>query len=161
MKKTIEILQKIQVGVGAVFLLIFLITVVYQIATRYMGITATWTGDVSMYAFIWAVFMGGAAMVYEKKHFAFTSLSDMLQDEKKKKLIAIFIWIVMLIFSLLMLYYGAKVTKQFWNYRWVTIPEFKRGPTWLCLPICGITSAIYLLHHIVEDVTFIVKGGNK
>ena len=36
--------------------------------------------------------------------------------------------------------------KQFWNFRWITIPELKRGPTWLCIPLCGLTSSIYLLY---------------
>ena len=67
----------------------------------------------------------------------------------------------MLFRSVLMAYYGFKVTKQFWNYTWVNIPSFKRGPTWLCLPLCGITSAIYLVYLIFEDITNLGKGGNK
>ena len=51
-----------------------------------MGIAATWTEDVSMYSFIWAVFMGAGAMVYEKRHFAFTSISDMMKNDKIKSI---------------------------------------------------------------------------
>ena len=58
MKKAIKGLKNLQVMVAAVFLFIFLMTVVIQMATRFMGIAATWTEDVSMYSFIWAVFMG-------------------------------------------------------------------------------------------------------
>ncbi len=159
MKKAIDMLQKVQIAVGGVFLVIFLFTVVFQIMSRYLGIVAVWTEDVSTYSFIWAVFMGGAAMVYERKHFAFTSIADSMKDERKKKIIAIVISIVILIFSLLMLYYGYSITKQFWNYKWVSIPALKRGPTWMCLPICGLTSAIYALNHIVEDAIAFVKGG--
>ena len=60
MKKAIEMLQKIQIAIGGFFLCIFLLTVVYQMLSRYLGIAATWTEDVSMYSFIWAVFMGAA-----------------------------------------------------------------------------------------------------
>lgn len=161
MKKAIEMLQKIQVAVGGVFLLIFLLTVVFQMLSRYMGIAATWTEDVSMYSFIWAVFMGAGAMVYERKHFAFTSISDMMKDPKKKAVLSIIISLLMLFFSVLMLNYGIKVTKQFWNYTWNTIPSFKRGPTWMCLPICGATSIIYLIELIIEDIQSLKKGGNK
>ena len=161
MKKAIEMLQKIQIAIGGFFLCIFLLTVVYQMLSRYLGIAATWTEDVSMYSFIWAVFMGAGAMVYEKRHFAFTSISDMMKDERKKTVLSIIIAVIMLFFAVLMVYYGFKVTKQFWNYTWVNIPSFKRGPTWLCLPLCGITSAIYLVHQIVEEVAKLAKGGNK
>lgn len=159
MKKAVEMLQKIQIAVGGFFLLVFLLTVVYQMLSRYMGIAATWTEDVSMYSFIWAVFMGAGAMVYEKRHFAFTSISDMMKNVRIKTVLSIIISIIMLVFSVLMIYYGYKVTKQFWNYTWVNIPQFKRGPTWLCLPICGATSSIYLLTHIFTDIKTLVKGG--
>ena len=70
MKKAIQILEKVQIGVGAAFLFLFLLTVVVQMLSRYLGIAATWTEDVSMYSFIWAVFMGAGAMVYEKRRSA-------------------------------------------------------------------------------------------
>lgn len=159
MKKAIAMLQKIQIAVGGFFLFVFLVTVVYQMLSRYLGIAATWTEDVSMYSFIWAVFMGAGAMVYEKRHFAFTSISDMMKNEKIKSVLAIVIAALMLFFSILMVYYGYKVTKQFWNYTWVNIPAFKRGPTWLCLPICGLTSAIYLVNEIIEEIGSLAKGG--
>ncbi|MGN0373485.1 MAG: TRAP transporter small permease [Enterocloster sp.] len=161
MKKVIDTMQKIQVVIGGFFLLIFLLTVVFQMLSRYMGIAATWTEDVSMYSFIWAVFMGAGAMVYENRHFAFTSISDMLKNQKIKSVLAIVIYIIMLVFAVLMVYYGYKVTKQFWNYTWTNIPSFKRGPTWLCLPLCGATSTIYLVVLIAEEIGKLTKGGNK
>lgn len=161
MKKIIETLQKIQVAIGGFFLCIFLLTVVFQMFSRYVGIAATWTEDVSMYSFIWAVFMGAGAMVYERRHFAFTSISDMLKNETLRLILSILISVIMLIFALLMVYYGFQVTKQFWNYTWVNIPSFKRGPTWLCLPLCGATSAIYLIYLIAQDLGKLVKGGGN
>ncbi len=158
MKKVVETMQKIQIGVGAFFLLVFLLTVVFQMFSRYVGIAATWTEDVSMYSFIWAVFMGAGAMVYEKRHFAFTSLSDAMKNQKAKLVLDIIISVVVLIFSCLMVYYGIKITKQFWNYTWVNIPSFKRGPTWMCLPISGATAVVYTAYQIIENVQKLVKG---
>lgn len=158
MKKALSYLQKLQIAVGGIFLCIFLGSVVIQMGCRYVGVAAIWTEDVSMYSFIWAAFMGAAAMVYEKQHFAFTSVSDKLTNEKAKKILGIVISLIMLTVSVLMFCYGCKVTKQFWNYRWVSIPDFKRGPTWLCLPVCGATSTLYLLGQIVEEVKSL-RGG--
>ncbi len=159
MKKALGYLQKAQIIAGGIFLSIFLGSVVIQMVCRYLGIAAVWTEDVSMYAFIWAAFMGAAAMVYEKQHFAFTSVSDKLKDEKVKAILGIVIAVIMLIVSVLMFYYGCRLTKQFWNYRWVSIQEFKRGPTWLCIPVCGATSTLYLIGQIIEDVNSLKKGG--
>ena len=158
MKKSIDILQKIQIAIGGFFLAVFLITITFQMFTRFASISATWTEDITMYSFIWAVFMGASAMVHEKAHFSFTSLSDNIKNPKVKKILAIIIAFIMLFFSVLMAYYGVIIAKQFWNYTWVNLPQFKRGPTWLCIPIAGVTSAIYLLNQIVEDVRSILKG---
>ena len=159
MKKAIDMLQKIQIAIGGFFLLIFLVTVVIQMACRYMGIAAMWTEDVSMYSFIWAVFTGAGAMVHSKAHFAFTTLSDSMKDPRKKSMLQIFINIVMLIFAALMVKYGIDAAKQFWNFRWISIPALKRGPTWLCIPLCGATSCIYLLYSLFEEIRKLTKGG--
>lgn len=161
MKKAIDLLQKVQIAFGGFFLAVFLVVIVYQMFTRFAGISATWTEDVTMYSFIWAVFMGASAMVHEKAHFAFTSFSEKLKSEKVQKILAIIISLIMLFFAVVMAYYGFLIAKQFWNYTWVNIPEFKRGPTWLCLPIAGITSAIYLIEHIVTDARSLAKGGSQ
>ena len=50
--KALGYLQKVQILAGGIFLAIFLFTVVYQILSRYLGIVATWTEEVSMYSFI-------------------------------------------------------------------------------------------------------------
>lgn len=159
MKKAICYLQKAQAVSGAVFLAIFLITVVYQMFSRYLHISSTWTEDVAMYSFIWSVFMGASAMVYEKKHFAFTSFSDMMKDGTGKKILDVIISLLMLIFAILMVYYGIFLTKKFWNYTWPNIPSFKRGPTWLCVPLSGGFMVIYLVDQIIDKIKEIVKGG--
>jgi TRAP-type C4-dicarboxylate transport system permease small subunit len=105
--------------------------------------------------------MGAAAMVYEKRHFAFTSAADMIKNKKAKLILALVIDIIMIIFTILMTKYGYDVTKQFWNYTWNNIPSFKRGPTWICLPLSGLTASIYLLAQIVEIIMNLVKGGDK
>ncbi|NLB19481.1 MAG: TRAP transporter small permease [Clostridium sp.] len=161
MKKAIDLMQKIQIAIGGLFLAIFFVTIIYQMFTRFAGISATWTEDVTVYSFIWAVFMGASAMVHEKAHFAFTSFSDKLKSENIKKILAIVISLIMLVFAGLMAYYGVLIAKQFWNYTWVNIPSFKRGPTWLALPIAGVTSAIYLIEHIYSDAIFLAKGGSR
>ena len=52
----------------------------------------------------------------------------------------------------------AVFVRQFEKQRKVAIMG---GPTWLCLPICGVTSAIYLVQQIIEEIGSIVKGGGN
>ena len=159
MKKAIDTMQKIQIAIGGLFLSIFLVSVVTQMICRYLSIAAMWTEEVSMYSFIWAVFMGAGAMVHSDAHFAFTSVLDTIKSERKKALLRIFIKLIVLTFCVLMIIYGWKAAKQFWNFRWINIPSMKRGPTWLCLPICGATASVYLIYGIIEQIKLLKKGG--
>ena len=160
MKSFVDKLQSAQVGLGGIFLVIFLIAVVMQMACRYLGITAMWTSEVAQYSFIWAVFTGAGAMVHSKAHFAFASLQDGIKSERAKTILQIVIDIIMLVFAVLMIVYGFIAAKQFWNYKWISLPSVNRGPTWLCIPFCGITSTIYLLYSIYEGFGKLKKGGN-
>ena len=161
MRKVIDFIQRIEVILGSVMLGIFLIAVVSQMFTRYAGITALWTEDVSMYSFICSVFLGAAAMIRDNRHFAFTAIGDKITDPKKKAILNILIYVIIAAFCVAMLYYGILLTKKFWNYKWVSVPSFKRGPTWLCVPFSAGTMLLFLAEKIYDSAMIIVKGGEK
>ncbi len=158
MKNLIKKIQQVEIGAAGLFLVIFLITIVFQIISRHVGVSAVWTEEIIEYSFIWSVFLGAAGMVYEKKHFSFSSLADHLKSEKSKRILSIVISAIMLVFALLLIFYGIRAAIRFWNYKWLNIPVLKRGWTWLCLPICGATSAIFLIDSIVTDSQAILGG---
>ncbi|PKM66437.1 MAG: C4-dicarboxylate ABC transporter permease [Firmicutes bacterium HGW-Firmicutes-2] len=135
--KIAKTVQSIEILFGTLFISIFFITIIIQVFSRYLGITVSWTGEVAMYSFTWAVFLGAGAMTYEDKHFAFTSL---------------FLYLIVMSFTLAILYYGVIITMKFWNYRWIDIPQMSMGYTWLCVPILGATTTLYCINHIVTYV---------
>lgn len=157
MKKIINYIEKVQMLAGVLFISIFLITILAQIAFRIFSISAMWSEDIIKNSFIWAVFMGSAVMVNHKAHFAFTSLADKLTKDKKIKH-EILISAIMLFFSIAMTRYGYIVTNKFWNYTWTNIPEFKMGWAWLCLPVSGATMSLYLIGQIIENLIKLKKG---
>ncbi len=151
LKQLAKYIQKIQLGLGVICISIFFITIIIQVICRYTRITVVWTGEVSTYSFIWSVFMGAGVMTYENKHFAFTSFIDKLSGKAKEGM-RVLISVIMLVFSSAILYYGIIIANKFWNYRWISIPDMKRGYTWLCVPILGGACIIYCLSHIVEHI---------
>lgn len=150
MKTIIDRLEKIQLTFGVICLSTFLAAVLLQVATRYLRIPMIWTEEVANYSFIWTVFMGAAIMLRSKSHFRFTMLSQRLNG-RKKALLELIINLMILIFAILILFYGIRVVRTFWNYRWIAIPRLKMGYVWLCLPISGATMAIYTMEHIYHD----------
>jgi TRAP-type C4-dicarboxylate transport system permease small subunit len=146
----IKKLQRAQLVLAGILLFVFLVTVVYQIITRHMGISVPWTEDVSQYSFVWAVFMGASAMILEQQHFSFVSFRDSLKSEKARAALLMAVNIVICFFCILMLYYGIQIARQFWNYTWINLPNLKRGPVWLCLPIAGTLGGVYAITLVVH-----------
>lgn len=139
-----------QEALGTLLLAIFFVAIVMQIGARYTGTPLLWTEEVANYSFIWAVFMGASAMVYHRAHFSFTFFRDRFKG-RRGDFYNIGISAILLCFTLAMAWYGVLVTRIFWNYNWITIPEMKMGYTWLCLPIMGVTMSLYNLRNMVDD----------
>jgi len=158
--KIAKTVQRLEVFFGTLFISIFFITIIIQVFCRYLGITVSWTGEVSLYSFTWAVFLGAGAMTYEDKHFAFTSLLDRLPGNKKE-IANIVIYLIVMSFTLAILYFGIIITKKFWNYRWIDLPVMKMGYTWLCVPILGGTTTLYCINHIIGYVKKITQNNAK
>lgn len=163
MDKAIEKLNKIHIAVSGVFLSIFFVTIVVQVCVRLLfrvlpllfpdiaPVSMIWTEDVTMYSFIWSVFLGASAMIYPERHFAFTSIIDNVKNERAKAVIHLAIMALVFVFMCLLVYYGCIVTKKFWNYRGTSLPALKRGWTWLCLPVSGAFGCVYLVQKISHD----------
>lgn len=158
--KMIKKMADVQIFLGTAFLLVFFVVVSLQVLFRYIGVSAMWTEDISQYSFIWSAFMGASAMVYYKQHFAFASLKSRV-DGRMKYIYDILVSGAMLLFVVTMAVMGWKPVLSFWNHRWIGIPSFKMGYVWLCIPLTGITCTIYLLHHVFQDISMAVKGGDE
>lgn len=147
----IKHLERAQIAVGTIFLSIFFITIIVQIATRYLGISVIWTEEVANYTFIWAIFMGAAVMVNRKEHFKFDFLLLKLSG-KPKVYLSIFNDTVLLVFNFAIFYYGIQAVQNFWTYQWVSLPFLKMWYVWVSVPIMAITMVIYLLGHLVNHI---------
>ena len=158
MNRFVKILEKIQITLGVLFLSVFFIVILYQIATRHLGISAIWTVEMATNSFIWAMFMGAAVMVNRREHFNFDFLLKKITG-KKKLMLSIFNDLVLILFNIAIFIYGIQVCQQFWNYNWTSIPELKMGYVWIAIPIMGGTMVIYTINHIIGHVKA-WKGGN-
>ena len=153
-------IQNVQIMLGLVLIIIFFATILLQIFSRIAGISMTWTEDVSKFSFIWAVFLGSSWAVARDEHFAFTMVLERFNN-RNKGILKIIIYLLCMIFTISILYYGIVVTKQFWNYAWPNIPELKMGWVWLILPLTGLTMTFYLIINILNQICIIKNGGSN
>ncbi|MYL32015.1 TRAP transporter small permease subunit [Pontibacillus yanchengensis] len=147
----IKLLERIQLTIGAIFLSIFFITIVIQVTTRMISISAIWTEEVANYSFIWAVFMGAAVMLNRREHFKFDLLLKKLKGKAKSTLVLIND-LILLAFSFAIFYYGIIAVQNFWNYNWVSLSEMKMGYVWISVPIMGGTMVIYMIGHLINTI---------
>lgn len=162
MNALVKVLEKIQIYIGSAALLIFFFAIILQIITRYLGLSVTWTEEVSNYSFMWAIFMGAAVMVNQREHFSFDSLLNNLSAQKRVHLTR-FIDILLIVFNGFITYYGFLILNHFWGYRWETIPEMNMGYVWIVIPIMSISMMIYSINHLLnpnyEQAESDTKGG--
>ncbi len=151
MKRFVQALEKIQITLGIVFLCMFFLVILLQIATRYMGVSVIWTEEVANYTFIWAVFMGAAVMVNRREHFNFDMLRTKLKG-KKRLSISIISDLVLIGFHVVIFLLGIQIVMEFWNYTWATLPEMKMGYVWLSIPVMAGTMLLYSITHLMEHM---------
>lgn len=150
MNKLIKSLEKGQIVVGIICLLIFFMSTIVQIVTRFFGWSVLWTEELANYSFIWAIFMGAAVMVNHKEHFTFDLLQAKLKG-KPKLYLSIFIDALLVIFNIFITLYGFQLLNHFWNFTWETVPAFNMGVVWLAVPVMSITMLVYSSNHILNS----------
>ncbi len=151
MQKIINYIEKIQLILGTIFLVIFVITTLIQVSTRYLGISAIWTEEISVNSFIWSMLLGAAVMTRKKQHFSFNLLNNKI-SHKNLLYLTIFQDIIIISFCIFGSIYSIDITNTFWNSKWISIPFLKQGYVWVILPIMFITMTIYLLEDIILNI---------
>lgn len=151
MNKFIQILEKIQLTIGVLFLTTFFVVIVIQIVTRHLGISVIWTEEAANYSFIWAVFMGAAVMVNRREHFTFDYLQRKFKKKKKVTLLMV-IDAILIVFNIGIFYFGLQVVDQFWNYNWAALTGLKMGYVWISIPIMAGTMLIYSISHFITGI---------
>lgn len=151
MKLLTSIIAKLQMAIGTLCLVIFVAATLTQVITRYMGISVLWTEEIAVNAFVWAILLGAAVMVREKEHFSFSGITHRYEGTKRSVIIIVQN-LIMLVFCILCSIYSIEIMQTFWNSRWITLPELKQGYVWLIMPVTFITSSIYLIDDIYQEI---------
>ncbi len=154
----IKLLEKVQLAIGVLFLVIFFTTIVIQVITRLVGISAIWTEEVATYSFIWSVFMGASIMVNKREHFKFDLVLKKLKGKRRNGLYLVND-VILLLFCSALFYFGMEAVQSFWNYNWVSLPQMKMGYVWISVPIMGGSMVIYKLGHIINTVKNFSREG--
>lgn len=150
MKKAADFLERIQCIFSMILFITFLICIVIQILTRYVPfIKITWTEEISVYTFIWAILMGASVMLHRNEHFAFEFFRSRVTGVNRL-VVETVIYGIIFAFSLYVAYCGLQLTKQFWNWTLTSLTWISQRYVWSALIVAGLTMAFYAASNLIE-----------
>ncbi len=127
------------------------VTVIIQIAARYLPFTAIWTEEVSRLLFLWFSFIGAAVTLKYKMHLGIDYFYDKF-PHKVKRIFDISVYLLILSTCLILILYGFRLV------RLVSIqssPVFGISMVFFYLPVavCGLFCGIITLYELVLNIT--------
>lgn len=150
MKRICDVVQKIMYGIGMAAVAIFFVCTVVQVFSRIFGFQASFTEEVANTALAWCCFIGAAPMVRSSEHFKFTAFTEKLKGKFYfcDEMICL---ILVFLFNVIVAYYGIVLVKQFSTWRMTSV-SVSKGWCWLCVPLFGITAALFSLENIINYI---------
>lgn len=136
---------------SAIALGIMIILIIIQVFFRYViGQPLVATQEIVRYSMVWVVMLGSTVAIRNRSHIRVSFFVDLL-PKKIKKIIVFLGYIMVVIFSLILVFNGWNLTLRAMA-QMATSTKIPLGYIIVSLPICGLLSAIYTLELIFKDL---------
>ena len=136
--------MKLQTILGCIVLSGFILMVGYQVIARFTPLPAYFTEEFARICFLWTAFMGS-------EHYRFTGVAEKLKGKA--------FWIneflclcILLTISVIMLVHGIRLCNLFKSWHLSSMFNVSRIWLWLCLPISGATSTLYVIEAFLKFI---------
>lgn len=134
-------IDKVFEELSKIMLLIMIVIVCFQVfARKLFSYTPTWSLDATIFLLIWFSFLGIAMGFRERIHLAFTSIHF---SEKTNFYIEKFISIFEIVFSLILIIYGTKLTLNDFGQVIPTMGNLPIAYRTLAVPVSGVLILFY------------------
>jgi TRAP-type C4-dicarboxylate transport system permease small subunit len=112
--RSLDAVERGLMWLSGLFLATFTITVLLDVTTRFTGTPILWLQEVTLGAFVWGVFIGGAVAVRRNEHFLLARIATSLQGRSRMVmettshlvLLAVALFLALFGFSIFMLGFG-------------------------------------------------------
>lgn len=122
-----------------------LVIIFFQVISRYIfGYTFDWSEELSRFLFVWVVFIGSALIIGDKGHMAVQLLPDRLSGTKAGFFLQLFIKAASLVFILLLIIQGSKMTKTM-MFQTAPALNLPMGIVYVIIPVSGVLMLLYLI----------------
>jgi TRAP-type C4-dicarboxylate transport system permease small subunit len=136
---------------------IMIVLVTYQVFERYvLHYTPPWSEELAVYLMIWFGIIGIAAGVRRKSHMALEYFADKMPEPVQKGL-RIFNYVIMLIYSSVLIHEGFNMVELTMNQKSPAI-GLPVGYVYLALPVSAVLMVLFILEALVKEIK---KGRNR
>ena len=140
------------------FLIIFAVALGQIIMRWLFKNPIIWSEELIRLMYVWICFLGWTLASRYRTYIRITFIVESLPP-LPRKLLATFNCILLIVFSVLMVYYGIKLTMIGVHGRTVTIPLINFALVYIIIPV---TNFIVILYHLADFVSIWKKpGGNE
>ena len=152
MRKAVDALMRFLSRLLGVLLFIAVLTVLAQIASRYIfRAPFGWTDQLCRFLYVWIIMLGLPVLFHTKAVTAFDSLSSKL-GKRQQDILHILVCVLSLAFAVCFAWFG-------WEFMikkgGMMIPAFKVIPyyaVYASLPICGVLLFVEMLLQLIETI---------
>lgn len=138
-------------SLAACILLLLAGTVAIQIFFRYiLNQPLFWPYEAALFFFVWLIWIGGATGMRDERQIR-VDFFEQFFPEKLKKGVTLFNSVISILFMVLVVYYGVKVTAIQANAEYDALP-FRRDVLFVVAPLVGSLMVVYLAVVLVRQV---------
>lgn len=149
-------IEKIETVIAAICLITSTLLIFLAAVVRSFSQPINWSLDISLFLFAWAVFFSADVAYRDDKLVSLDFILELIPD-KLTRIFQILIYIIIFIFLVALVYYGAILVYKTRARAFQGIPNFSYSWITISLPI----GAMLLVRSTVEKLIFILRKQKK
>lgn len=156
MRKINDVLEWLMTLVAGLLFAAFILTVLYQVVARnYLKISVSWTDEVAMACFIWAVFIGAAIALRKRKHYVVDAFPA--NFVLTRRVLRLFGSLACLPVIYVLIVHGNVLVDMGWNRRSVALGT-PMAYVFAAIPVAGIAMLLFSIETICDDIAKLRAG---
>lgn len=156
MDKFVKFIARFSAAVSTICIAALAITVASQVFFRkVLNQSLTWTDEYGPFMLVWLTLFGAVAALYDKRHLAITALVERLKGTAKHAVVIISN-LCILIFVLILFWYGIPMVLQLMNINAVSIP-IPKAYIYAVIPFTSICCAIVIIDAVIKEFKLMLR----
>jgi TRAP-type C4-dicarboxylate transport system permease small subunit len=146
--EALDAVERVLMWLSGLLLCAFTVTVLVDVVTRIVGLPVVWLQEVTLGAFVWGVFIGGAVAVRRNQHFLLARIAQSLSGRKRlvletiNNLVVLAVAVFLACFGLVFCLQGFGIFSQ---------PSgTPLAVTTVSIPISGLLIALFTIERLVN-----------